>query len=304
MYCNAAVYICTTAFWKLVETSKACCTWSERQETSLSEDNYRETVGETIWEIDDGIRRSQDHVDGRKHGVSPVWALPRAGLVIQHKEHSAIFCPSPRMEVAQVPDPCSFLFKVLVKQGHLGQVPVCLCKVRQKHKEKANTKEWQHQTIWDGYVFIKYKNLFCCQGCQISAFLGSIIPVMSTDRSKAGLSAAKQSMAPTGATWHPAAKHDRFLPGHFLLENQSKLKHLILSLMKSYQGTNTTFWLEIHKMLLRIKADYLETSSKKILDIICDILVLFYQGTSFCWSRSVRMGARKKMCLGERKQNE
>lgn len=47
----------------------------------------------------------------------------------QHKEHSAILCPSPRMEVAQAPNPISFFLKVLVKQGHLGQVPVCLCKV-------------------------------------------------------------------------------------------------------------------------------------------------------------------------------
>lgn len=148
------------------------------------------------------------------------------------------------MEVAQSSDSTSILFKVLVKQGHLGQVPVCLCKVWQKHK-KANTKQWQHQTMWDGCMFIKHKNPFCCQ---VLAFLVSIVPVMYTVRSKAGLSAAKQSMTPTRAMWHPAAKHELFFffPRHFLLENQGKLKHLcfgrhhlILSLMKSYQGTNT-----------------------------------------------------------------
>lgn len=48
MYYKAAIYICTTAFWKLLEPSKACSTWSGRQENILSEDIYRERVDETI----------------------------------------------------------------------------------------------------------------------------------------------------------------------------------------------------------------------------------------------------------------
>lgn len=183
------------------------------------------------------------------------------------------------MEVAQSSDSTSILFKVLVKQGHLGQVPVCLCKVWQKHK-KANTKQWQHQTMWDGCMFIKHKNPFCCQ---VLAFLVSIVPVMYTVRSKAGLSAAKQSMTPTRAMWHPAAKHELFFfsPGISYWKIKANwstfaLEGIILSFPWWNPTKARTQKSEIRKMLLWIKAAYLETfSSKWTLDIICDILISF-----------------------------